>query len=63
MAHPPVSASGPGATVAVLLRPFELGVSSKVGEFDETVKIGWPPLAAALLRLRRIRPRDERLAG
>ncbi|CAK0838220.1 unnamed protein product [Prorocentrum cordatum] len=39
MIHPPVSASGPGATVTIVLHPFELGVSSKVGEFDETV--GW----------------------
>ena len=63
MVHPPVSASGPGATVTIVLHPFELGVSSKVGEFDETIKVDWPPLAAALLRLRRIRPPDECLAG
>ncbi|CAK0801276.1 unnamed protein product [Prorocentrum cordatum] len=63
MIHPPVSASGPGATVTIVPRPFELGASSKVGEFDETVKVDWLPLAAALLRLRRIRPADERLAG
>ncbi|CAK0886528.1 unnamed protein product [Prorocentrum cordatum] len=63
MIHPPVSASGPGATVTIALHPFELGASSKVGEFDETVKVDRLPLATALLRLRRIRPASERLAG
>ncbi|CAK0906638.1 unnamed protein product [Prorocentrum cordatum] len=47
MARPPVSASGPGATATLALRPFEQGVSSNTGAFDETVQIDWPPLCLA----------------